>query len=249
MLLPIILGGCTSQSSSSTSYFQQLLVEPLISSIHGIAMMFGGNFGVAIILITLLTRVIIMPLVLKQYRTQQAMKGKMETLKPEMEEIQKKLKAAKNQQEQQKLQQEMLGLYRKHNVNPFAMGCLPMLLQMPILMGLYYAIRTSEEIATHSFLWFNLGQPDILITAAAGIVYYMQFQVTQTALPDQQKNQMKYLGFLSPAMIVFFSLNAPSALPLYWTVGGLFLIAQTLLARRMYNKDNSVDIKEYEKEV
>lgn len=175
-----------------------------------------------------------MPLMLKQYNNQQQMKEKIELLKPEMDAIQKKIKETKDTKEQQKLQQEMMTLYQKHGVNPLNMGCLPILIQMPILTGLYYAISGSKEIATHSFLWFNLGHPDLLITAAAGIVYYLQFKVSQANLPSQQQQQMKYMGLLSPAMIVIFSLNAPAALPLYWTVGGAFLILQNLISKKIY---------------
>ena len=135
----------------------------------------------------------------------------MEGIKPELTEIQAKLKSTKDQKEQQKLQQEMFGLYKKHGVNPLAMGCLPMLIQMPILMGLYYAISNSTEIASHSFLWFNLGHSDIWITLIAGVVYYLQFKVSQSNLTTDQQKQMKMMGLLSPIMIVMFSLNAPSA--------------------------------------
>lgn len=75
------------------------------------------------------------------------------------------------------------------------------------------------------------------MTAAAGIVYYLQFKVSQSNLPEAQQNQMKYFGLLSPIMIVFVSLHAPAVLPLYWTVGGLFLIMQTILARKLYSTE------------
>ena len=180
-----------------------------------------------------------MPLMLRQYKNQQNMKEKMEFLKPEMDQIQKKIKSTKDSAEQKKLQQEMMGLYQKHGVNPLSVGCLPMLIQMPILMGLYYAIKSSSEIASHSFLWFNLGHSDIWITAAAGLIYYLQFKVSQSNMTLEQQKQMKFMGLISPIMIVMFSLNAPSALPLYWTVGGILLIAQNLLARKMYGGQQS----------
>jgi YidC/Oxa1 family membrane protein insertase len=179
---------------------------------------------------------------LKQYKNQQAMKVKMDALKPELNDLQTRLKNTKDVELQKQIQLEMMGIYKKHGVNPLSMGCLPMLIQMPILMGFYYAIRGSEEIASHSFLWFNLGQPDIWITAAAGIVYYFQFKVTQSNLPEEQQKQMKLMGLLSPIMIIFFSLNAPAALPLYWTVGGIFLIAQTFLSRRIYHKKPATNL-------
>ncbi len=220
--------------------FQTLLVNPFLQAIHGIAVMFNDNYGISIIVITLIIRLILMPFMLKQYKNQQQMKSKMESLKPEMDKIQEKIKKSKDKEEQQVLQQEMMALYRKHGVNPLNMGCLPLLIQMPILMGLYYAIRGSEEIATHSFLWFSLGQPNIGITLIAGIVYYIQIKVTQHSLPEQQQKQMKIMGLLSPIMIIVFSINSPAALPLYWAVGGIFLIFQSFLSRKIYNPDRAM---------
>lgn len=221
------------------SFFQSTFVNPFAWLIHFFAGITGGSFGFAIIFITIMIRLILMPLMLRQYKNQQNMKEKMEVLKPEMDQIQKKIKSTKDSAEQKKLQQEMMGLYQKHGVNPLSVGCLPMLIQMPILMGLYYAIKSSSEIASHSFLWFNLGHSDIWITAAAGLIYYLQFKVSQSNMTLEQQKQMKFMGLISPIMIVMFSLNAPSALPLYWTVGGILLIAQNLLARKMYGGQQS----------
>lgn len=243
-----LLSGCSQATTqNSDSWFNHFLVQPFTSAITFLADLFQGSYGIAIILITFILRLVLMPLMLRQYKNQAAMKEKMEALKPEMTEIQAKLKATKDQKEQQKLQQEMMGLYQKHGVNPLAMGCLPMLIQMPIIMGLYYAIRGSKEIATHSFLWFNLGTSDLIITAIAGVIYYFQFKVSQSNLPAEQQQQMKMMGLISPIMIVFMSLNAPAALPLYWTVGGFFLILQTLLARKLYQQPSSTKTASVEK--
>lgn len=236
LFLPMVLTGCQPLNSEG-SFFESTFINPFSWLIHILANLTGGSFGIAIISITLLIRLILMPLTLKQYKNQKNTKEKMETLKPEMDQIQKKLKDTKDPTEQKKLQQEMFGLYQKHGVNPLSGGCLPLLIQMPILMGLYYAISGSAEIASHSFLWFSLGHSDIWITASAGLIYYLQFKVSQSNMTEEQRRQMKFMGILSPVMIVIFSLNAPSALPLYWTVGGIFLIAQTILARKIYNSN------------
>lgn len=231
-----LLSACQSQSGSSNDgFFHSYFVEPFASLIHFMAGLFNDNYGISIIIITLAIRLALMPFMLKQYKSQQDMKGKMDALKPEMDEIQKKIKTTNDPKEKQKLQQDMVGLYQKHGVNPLNMGCLPILIQMPILMGFYYAIRGSEEIASHSFLWFNLGHSDIWITVIAGIVYFLQFKVSLTNMPAQQQQQMKFMGLLSPIMIVMVSLNAPAALPLYWTVGGIFLTIQTFIGRKLYS--------------
>lgn len=237
------LTGCSANNSKDPSMFQHYLVGPFKTSIHFTADLFGGNFGIAIILLTLAVRFALLPLMLRQYKTQSEMKVKMDRLKPEMDDIQKRLKSEKDEKKKQEIQKEMMGLYSKHGVNPLAMGCLPVLIQMPILMGFYYAIRSSEEIASHSFLWFSLGQPDIVITLIAGVIYYFQFKVSQSNMPVQQQQQMKFMGLMSPLMIVFFSFKAPAALPLYWTVGGLFLIIQTMIGRKMYPTVKTEDVK------
>lgn len=240
-LASLLLAACQGQNGQANDgFFHTYLVEPFTNLIHGVATIFNDNYGIAIIIITLAIRLLLMPLMLKQYKKQQIMKEKMDILKPEMDIIQKKLKATKNQKEQQILQQEMFALYKTHNVNPLNMGCLPVLIQMPILMGFYYAIRGSEEIASHSFLWFNLGHSDMWITAIAGIVYYLQFKVSQSNMPAQTQKQMKFMGLLSPIMIVMISLNAPAALPLYWTIGGIFLTLQTMLGRKLYQTEKPV---------
>jgi YidC/Oxa1 family membrane protein insertase len=234
VLTTLLLSACSPQTGANTGFLHNYFVEPLTSLILGTAHVFSNSYGIAIILITLLVRIILLPLMLKQYKTQANMKEKMDLLKPEMDEIQQKLKTVKDPKIQKDLQKEMMGLYQKHGVNPLNMGCLPLLIQMPILMAFYYAIRDSHEIATHSFLWFNLGQPDIWLTALAGIVYFFQFKISQSTMSIQQQQQMKYMGLISPVMIIFISLSAPAALPLYWVVGGIFLIFQTYLGRKLY---------------
>ena len=118
-LSTILLSACSSSASGNNDgFFHKIFVEPFTAIIHGTADVFAGSYGLAIILITLVIRLVLMPLMLKQYKKQQLMKSKMDTIKPEMEAIQKKIKATKDQKEQQKLQMEMMDLYKKKNINP-----------------------------------------------------------------------------------------------------------------------------------
>jgi YidC/Oxa1 family membrane protein insertase len=247
-LTTLLLSACSSQASNGNKngFFNNYFVEPFSTLIHYLAELFNGNYGLSIILVTLIIRLALMPLMLRQYKNQMAMKEKMDVLKPEMDVIQAKMKTEKDPKKKQELQAEMMGLYKKHGVNPLNMGCLPLLIQMPILTGFYYAIRGSEEIKTHEFLWFSLGNPDIIITIIAGVIYYFQFKVSQSNMPSAQQDQMKYMGLLSPLMIVMFSFNAPAALPLYWVVGGTFLIVQTMISKSLYQtkKTPTVQVKQ-----
>lgn len=234
----LLLSACSAQAQNSknTGFFQHYFVDTFSNIIKSVATVFNGDYGLAIIIVTLLIRLCLMPLMLRQYKNQMAMKEKMDRLKPEMDAIQKKMKTEKDPKKKQELQAEMMSLYKNHGVNPLNMGCLPIIIQMPILTAFYYAIRSSKDIAQHKFLWFNLGHPDIILTIIAGLIYYYQFKVSQTTMPKQQQEQMKMMGLLSPLMIVMFSFSAPAALPLYWVVGGTFLIIQTLISQKLYYK-------------
>jgi YidC/Oxa1 family membrane protein insertase len=243
-LTTLVLSACApqAQNTKNPNFFTHYVVNPFADSIHFVANFFNGNYGLSIIIITIIIRLALMPFMLRQYKNQMIMKEKMDVLKPEMDAIQKKMKAEKDPKKKQELQAEMMGLYQKHGVNPLNMGCLPLLIQMPILTGFYYAIRSSKEIAAHHFLWFSLGHPDIVITIIAGLIYYIQFKVSQSNMPTQQQEQMKYMGLLSPLMMVMFSFKAPAAIPLYWAVGGIFLIVQTLISRKLYQIKKTTDI-------
>lgn len=235
--LLIFLAGCQGNGSEeSTGWFQSYFVEPFSMVIVQTANFLGNNYGLSIILITLLVRLAIMPFMLNQMKKSSEMRKQMDTVKPEMDELKKKYSDKKDVDSQRKMQQEMMELYQKHGINPLASlsGCLPLLIQAPILLGFYYAIRQTPEIATHSFLWFNLGQTDLLLTTIAVLIYFLQAKVSQIGMSPEMRKQMAIMGYLSPIMIGIFSFSSPAALPLYWSVGGAFLIIQTLIAKKKY---------------
>lgn len=234
--LLLVLTGCQAVENQE-GFFYNIFVKPMEFLLVYLGELFGGSYGLAIIAITVAIRLILMPPMLKNYRRQALMKSKMDIVKPKMDEIQARLKAAKTKEEQMAIQQEMLALYREHNINPFNMGCLPIIIQMPIIMGLYFAILYSSDVKTHEFLWFNLGTPDILMTAVAGIVYFLQAQVSLWTVPEAQKAQMKLMIYISPIMIVIISISSMAALPLYWSVSGILLIIQTYIGRKFYSNE------------
>lgn len=234
-LVVFVLSGCQAVENQE-GIFYSIFVKPMEFMLEFLGNnIFSGSYGLAIIAITVLIRLILMPIMLKNYRQQQTMKTKMDAFKPELEEVQKKMKEAKTKEEQMQYQQEMVGLYKKHGINPMNMGCLPMLIQMPIIMGLYFAILYSVDVKTHQFLWFSLGSPDIIMTIIAGLVYLVQARVSLWTVPEQQKAQMKMFIYISPIMIVFISMSSMAALPLYWSVSGALLIFQTYIGRKYYS--------------
>ncbi|WP_174616024.1 membrane protein insertase YidC [Virgibacillus ihumii] len=235
-VLILLLTGCATNEPidpESANFFEHYFILPFSIIIKYVAALFSGNFGLSIIVITLLIRLAIMPFMLKQMKTSREMQQKMKVLKPEMDTINEKYKGKTDMDCKMEKQQEMQKLYQKHQLNPISsMGCLPMLIQFPILIGFYYAIRRTPEIATHNFLWFNLGHTDLILTGAAVLIYFVQSRVSLIGMDEKQKKQMALFSFISPVLIGIVSLNAPAALPLYWAVGGLFLIFQTIISKK-----------------
>ncbi|MDQ0113462.1 membrane protein insertase YidC [Paenibacillus harenae] len=235
----LLISGCGTASGTidgdTPGFFNHYVIYPLSASIQYIAGMFAGNYGIAVIAITIIIRLLLLPLMLRQYRSQATMKEKMAVLQPELKQLQDKYKGKSDVDSKQKMQQETLQLYQKHQVNPLAIGCLPMLIQLPILTGLYSAIKLTPELAEHSFLWFQLGSPDYILPILAGLVYLVQFKVSQIGVDmTGQQKQMQFIGYLSPIMMTVFAFTAPAAISLYWVTGGLFMIAQSYLAKKIY---------------
>ncbi|WP_338553562.1 membrane protein insertase YidC [Paenibacillus sp. KS-LC4] len=236
--LLLVISGCGAPNgtvdSATPGFFNHYVVFPISYLIQHIAQFFNDSFGMAIIAITLLIRLALLPLMLRQSKSQQAMKQKMSVMQPQLNRIKEKYKNDKSPEAQSNMQKETMALYGEHKFNPLAIGCLPMLIQLPILSGLYYAIKMTPELAEHSFLWFQLGTPDHILPFLAAAIYYVQFRVSQIGMDPAQQKQMALIGYLSPIMMGIFSFTAPAAVPLYWVVGGVFMILQTMLSKRLY---------------
>ncbi|GAA0334611.1 YidC family membrane integrase SpoIIIJ [Bacillus carboniphilus] len=226
----MLLSGCTEINqditSESTGIWNEYFVYPLSWLIIKISTLVGEDYGLGIILVTLLIRFAILPLMIKQTKNSKAMQA----LQPEMQKLREKY-SSKDQQTQQKLQQEMMQLFQKHNVNPLA-GCFPLLIQMPILIGFYHAIMRTAEVREHTFLWFDLGAPDpfFILPLVAGATTFLQQKIMMAGTENVQP-QMQMMLWIMPIMIIIFAVTLPSALSLYWVVGNIFMIVQTLLIK------------------
>jgi len=220
-----LLAGCTEINqpidSNSEGFWNEYIVYPLSWLITTVSHALGNSFGWGIVIVTILIRLLILPLMIKQTKSTKAMQA----IQPEMQKLKEKY-ASKDAVTQQKLQQETMALFQKHGVNPLA-GCFPLLIQMPILIGFYHAIMRTEEIAQYSFLWFDLGDKDpyYVLPIIAGITTFIQQKMM---MAGQENNpQMAMMLWLMPIMIVVFAINFPAALSLYWVVGNIFMIIQT----------------------
>ena len=215
---------------------------PIISAI--------GAYGVAIIILTILIRLLLAPLQQFQLVTQRKTMTEQRKLAPQVAELRKKYK-----KDPQKLNSEMMKLYQEHGVNPLGgmIGCLPLIVQLPILTALYYVFTgfaRTHEVAGHFLFIPNLNEnpnhhllipgipflpilPYLVFPLLAALTTLIQSRMLQMPPPpnptdqEQQTLQMqRTMIWLSPLMIGYFALNVPAGLGLYWFVGNLVSIIQ-----------------------
>ena len=190
------------------------------------------NYGVAIILLTILVRLLFWPLT---HKSTVGMK-KMQELQPKMKEIQAKFK-----DNPQRLQQETWALYREAKVNPMS-SCLPMLIQIPVFIALFNVLRSAVELRYAPFLWIgDLSEPEGLFASwfpFGGLNILPILMAVSTGLQSAftpsagDKNQQKMMMIFMPLMMLFMFYSFPSALSLYWFLSNLFSIVQMWIIRR-----------------
>ena len=190
-----------------------------------------GNYGVAIILLTVVSKVLFYPLTVKSMRSMKAMQA----LQPQVNTLR-----SKYQKDPQALQRETLALYKKHRVNPMG-GCLPMIAQVPIFYALYLALSVAVELQGSPFLcfghfiWFDLWicdlaahDPIYVLPVLMGITMFVQQKMTPTMGDPRQARMMLFM----PIIFTFMFLNLPSGLVLCWTVSNILQILQQKLMDR-----------------
>ncbi len=199
-----------------------------------------GSYGLGIILLTICFRMLLLPLTYSQNRTTR----KMQELNPELEEIQDKYEG-----NQEKVNEETMKLWKENNVNPAA-GCLPMLLQMPIIIAMFRALRQFDFGAEAAFLWLpNLAEPDpiYLLPVLAAIATFTQTQVTMTgAAGDQQGGTQNLMKYGMPLFVGYISTQFPAGLALYWTVTNIFGVGQQFIVNAMLEAEESSNSPEGE---
>lgn len=219
-------------------YWQLIVLSPVLNILIVMTHALFDSFGLAIIALTIITRVLMYPLTMKQLRSTKAM----QSLQPKLLELQKKYARDKN-----KLGQEQMRLYREAGVSPA--GCMvPMLVQMPIWIALFQAVylalaKTPEALLKlssslydwpvvysmlpldRSFLGLDLASPNFVLALLVGVSMWVQQKMvaTKSADPSQQR-QSEMMLWMMPVMFFFFSLQFPSGLALYWVVSNVISI-------------------------
>jgi YidC/Oxa1 family membrane protein insertase len=204
--------------------FFSFIARPLLYVLQAINK-YIHNYGFSIIILTILIKILFHPLTRKSYKSMK----KMQTLQPKMNAIRDKYKKAKKDPVlRQKMNQEIMDLYRKEGVSPMG-GCLPMLLQLPVLFAIYKILYVSIELRHAPFIWWitdlSKKDPYYITPIIMGITMLIQQRSTPTAGDPAQARMLK----LMPIFFTFLFLNFPSGLVLYWLVNNLITIGEQKL--------------------
>jgi len=178
------------------------------------------NYGLAIILLTIVVRLVLYPLTLKQTKSM----AQMQKIQPMVQDLKDRYK-----DNPQKFNEEVLRLYQKNNVNPLG-GCLPLLLQLPILIALYNTIRIAVELRKTPFLWIaDLSKGDPLLILPIAIAALMYYQQGKMSTDPQQQQMMAFM----PMFMFVITWSLPAGLLVYWFASSVLGLLQQLQANRM----------------
>lgn len=228
----LFLSGCVQTTKSGRPYgmVYDYLARPMQRLMEWLAQYFHGSIGWSIIVIVIVVRLILLPVMMSQMKKSTMMQERMAMLQPQLRAIQERQKAAKTPEEQAALGQEMMSFYKDNNISlTGGIGCLPLLIQLPVFSALYTAIRYSPDLAHAAFFGVQLGHRSALIAILAFLSYLAQGWLSMVGLPEEQKKQMKAALLMSPFMILFISWTSSAGLGIYFFIGGLFAILQTWL--------------------
>ncbi len=222
-------------------WINRFMIIPIFTFLQG----FLSNYGIIILLLTLIIKTLLLPLVFKSYKST----AKMKLLKPEMDEIKEK-----NKDNMQAVQMENLKLYKKAGVNPLG-GCLPMLLQMPILVAVFQFVPSAFEFRQQSFLWaddlsiydsiWNFGKLPIIDSIYGDHVSLFTLLMTISTLIYTRMNnqltgvneQMKYISYLMPILFLGFFNKYAAALTYYYFLSNVVTFTQQWAIKKFVDED------------
>ena len=230
----LVLTGCVQVDKATgqpTGFIWNTIGAPMAEAIRYFATEQGLGYGVAIIIVTIIVRLIILPLGIYQSWKATLHSEKMNALKHVLEPHQTRLKEATTQEEKLEAQQALFAAQKEHGISMFGgVGCFPLLIQMPFFSAIFFAAQYTEGVSQASFLGIALGSPSWILIACAGVLYYVQSLLSLHGVEDEtQREQLKKMIYMSPMMIVMFSIFSPASVTLYWVVGGFMMILQQFI--------------------
>ena len=226
-------------TSESTGFWDHYVLYSFSRFILKLASLLGGSYGWAIVVFTIIVRIILLPL---NHFSTKNMK-KQSAIQPELQALQKKY-SGKDVETQQKLREETQKLMSEAGINPM-LGCLPMLIQLPFMYALYQAIWRTTELRQGTFLWMQLGERDpyYIMAILAGVFTFLSTWISNMSMP-QNGSTGKIMMYVMPFMIMIPALTIASAISLYWVVSNAFQVVQTLILQNPFKAKREQEEKE-----
>lgn len=210
------------------------IIEKVITALYQLTVAIGfPSYALAIIMISILIKIILYPLMQKQMKSTM----NMQEVQPKLEYLQKKYK-----NNPEKMNEEVMKLYKEYDINPMA-GCLPLLIQMPILIGLFAALRQYDfqPLEHAAFFWIpNLGEKDpfFILPVLVALTMFLQQKISMATTPSAAENPtMKTMLYVMPAMMLFVCWSMPAGLCLYWAFFSILSIVQQFFMNKQKRKE------------
>ncbi|WP_256864630.1 YidC/Oxa1 family membrane protein insertase [Marinilactibacillus piezotolerans] len=227
MVFVLAACGTSDVTAESEGFWDGIIIYNFARLIIWFSDLFGGNYGIGIIMVTVLIRALMIPITHFQQKNMQ----QMNEINPQLTELRERY-SARDAETQEKLRNEQQKLYKEAGVNPF-LGFLPLLIQMPVFIALYQAVNRTPILATGDFLWVNLGAPDpyFILPLLAGAFTLANSHLMSLGRPQAGG---KFITYIMPLFIVLITFRLSSALALYFVASNGFAVLQTLLLQNPY---------------
>ena len=247
--IAVVLTGCSAPtghvqpvSHTSGNWWDRWVIYYCSEFLLWLAKLLGNNYGWTIIVFTILIRVILLPLNALSIRST----TKMQQIQPQVNELRKKY-PGRDTESRQLLSQETNKLYKEAGVNPYT-GCLPLVIQLPVMYALYGAILRTPQLQNGKFLWMDLGKPDpyYIMPILAMVFTFISSYISQMSTPASSQNGMtKVMTYGMSVIVGIMAIRFQSAITLYWVISNMFQAVQTFILQNpiKYRREQAAKAK------
>ncbi|WEV39813.1 membrane protein insertase YidC [Lactobacillus sp. ESL0684] len=229
----VVLTGCSNTAAKPTpishtsgNWWDRWVIYYMSSFLLWLAKIMGNSYGWAIIVFTVIVRLLLYPLSAMSIKST----TKMQSVQPELDALRKKYPGS-DTESRTLLSEETNKLYKEAGINPYA-GCLPLIIQLPVMYALYGAIWRTPQLQTGHFLWMDLGKPDpyFIMPILSMVLTFLSTYISQMSTPQQSKNlSTKFMTYGMSIMVGVMGIYFQSAIILYWVISNLFQLIQTFI--------------------
>lgn len=250
LMTALFLSGCMrlDENNQPAGFFSELMYDYIVVPMEFVLDWLGsalGNYGLAIIGLTIIVRLVMLPITLNQQRSMMKSQYQMSGVKPVIDEIQKEMKETDDPEEKQALNQELMMVYQDNDINMFGQmaGCLPLFIQMPIFIAIFHVFRHSEAIASTQIFGIPLGSPSVILAVITGGLYYIESKLMSQRMATDQPGGNS-MTLMMPIMMVFIAFTSPAGLTLYFLTSAIVGIVQSFYLNNIFKPKLEAELKE-----